>query len=197
VNAENLNNEDLWIKKYYASIEYENLCKKIIVCKLTYKYIGICNWVSKQKLNYSNKCKRKLTEKEINFLMKIKSFSEWIEKYNSEYDPVWLEKYNLCVEYEQKYNKSVTNRLKYKEVMIGAWYNTQKLRYKGNSKDENFKLQEDILNLLLKLDSFKKWINKGNFTNNDKWMNNYNNCLEYEDLHKNIVNIVSYKGLSI
>ena len=94
-----------------VDVALENFCNTIIVGTLEYKYIGIGNWLSKQKLNYSNKGKRKLTEKEINLLIKIKSFSEWIEKYNSEYDPVWLEKYNLCLEYEQKYNKSWKRRV--------------------------------------------------------------------------------------
>ena len=128
-----------------------------------YKNVNIGKFIDNQKQKYKGNLKnrRKLTENELQLLTQLNTFKDWLsnDKTFLNNNQKWMIKYNLCVEYEKTYNKNITQKAKYKDINIGYFIDKQKQRYKGNLNGKR-KLEDNELQLLTQLNTFKDWLNK-------------------------------------
>ena len=180
-------NECNWMNKYNLCLQYEKIYNKNIVKNTIYKDVKIGSWINTQKERYKGKIKQ-LEEFELSLLSKLNTFKNWLDTRILDNDFKWIENYNICVKYEHFTYKNIisTTKDENSQVNIGYWLDTQKKRYKSNGKP----LLEKQINLLLKLNTIKEWLNKNISDKDEKWTKNYESCILYENKYnKNITHI--------
>ena len=95
----------------------------------------------------------------------------------------WLERYKLCEEYENIFNKVIITLCEFKSFKIGEWIKIQKKNYRGVG---NRLLTEEEIQHLSKLKSFSGWLEKeksgenNHLPDKESWQLTYELCLEYE-----------------
>jgi len=196
-----INNDEKWMYIFHLCVEYENIYNNNITHTTRYKDINIGQFIDTQKRSYKGKNgPRRLNENELQLMMQLNRFKDWLndDKTFLSNDEKWINKYNLCIEYEKIYNKNILKRTKYKDVNIGMFIDKQKRTYRGI--DGTRKLKENELRLLMQVNTFKDWLNgdKKFYNNDEKWMHNYNFCVEYEkEFITNIRHTTKYKDINI
>ncbi len=172
-------------------IEFEKENK--MIDSSIYKNIKIGKWISHQRQKFK---KSKLLKEEINKLLQIKNFKNWIDseqdKIKTKKNPGFDEMINLCIEYEKE-NK-ITQTSIYKDIKIGNWIGNIKQDYKNN------KLSKDQILQILRINYFKKWVDeekdKIKAIKNPEFDEMVKLCIEYEKDNKFNSDIV-YKNIRI
>ena len=174
----------IWEENYELLKEYVNLKKIIPKQACIYKEKNIGGWVDRQRFLYRNK---KLNKKRIK---KLESISNWFWEFAI--DKKWNKNFELLKEYvikevRQKENKNKkriyknsylpNGTVKYKNVSIGSWCNTLRMK-----KETLTKIQ------IKKLESIHGWF----WDREEKWNKCYNLLKEYISLgndlpHGNII----------
>lgn len=144
------------------------------VCEDGFK-LGQCIKIFKRSFKMGT-----LKEKYINELTDL-----GIDLSSQNFDDIWMETYNLCIEYIQKFKKEPSCKTIYMNTNIGAWLYNNKDRYKKG------KLDQEKIDLLKKIKTFS-FDKKEEDLN--RWFIMYNLCLEYMNTHKSIYYKEVYKG---
>ncbi len=178
--------EDAWKFKYDLCREYEALYPdKKIKKYCIYKDTKINGWLSYNQ--YAQRIGIISSEK----LAMLENLRSWIP-YNPVVNEVtWMDKYILCVEYE---NLDANNVIKInvisKGIKLHNWLTRNKCRHSHGT------LPDDRLSLLEKL---RSWKPQEGISPEDKWMYRYNLCREYEALNpgQKIKTNLIYKDIKI
>ena len=165
--------KETWQYKYEICLEYEKKYKKKIVMGAKFKNIDISGWVNSQKRSFKAD---KLSKEQIE---KMERLMAWITL-----EGIWQYKYELCVEYEKKKNKKITENVRYKNENIGQWTSGQKSAFNKN------KLSEEQIEKMKKL---MAWA-----TYESEWQRKYELCVAYEKKKNDkIVSNTKYKNEKI
>jgi len=165
-------NEEIWYNKFNTIIEYienNNTLPSRSSLDVENKKMG--EWIQKQKQNYKNKT-GVMNLNDIRFIWE--HFLSKYDKYKTNEDK-WFENFEAVKEYV-KQNKQLPSREYNRDKNIqklANWVNTQKQNYKNKTQIFKnsiiFKLFDEFVNE--NYDLFK--------TNEELWMDNYNELLEY------------------
>ena len=164
-------NDEKWISKYDATIEYIKKYDKLPSKRnenLEIKTLGI--WIGHQHVNYERNLGILNTNEEYKSLWKelLDTYPQFFRTNEEE----WYLSYDKLKEYVDKYKKLPTVTDKENKVIFN-WYETQKKNYK---KEKEIMANETIR---------KEWEefvekNKKLFRHfNDIWMNRYNEAIDY------------------
>jgi hypothetical protein len=116
-------------------------------------------------------------------------------------DNKWSDMLNICYRYEQLKKVAIVHKDIYENCNIGYWITTQKGFLKECHNDKNMNQKKlDRIEKLSRLTTIQEW--KTNPTNDEKWMDKYELCMDYETsgenkIIKKIVHGTKHKGNNI
>ena len=172
--------DDKWNEKYELLLEFVDEFKKLPKQNEEYRDVKICQWISNQCENYKH---GRISIDKIEKLENIKYDDKKIWKWSTNND-IWNDRYELLLEFIEKYKKLPVGKNEYKTIKIGLWCQTQRCKYKKNE------LSEDRIEKLenIKHNNKKIWV-----WVIDQWEENFELLLEfideYERLPRNNENI--------
>lgn len=169
-----------WEMKYDLLKEYVEENDKMTTISSVYKNVQLGRWVNTQRQDYKN---NKISKERIDLLNQIKYFI-WI----IDYDKLWLERYELLVEYINEFNKLPVDKKPielYKSINIGGWVKEQRTNYRKKI------LKTERID---KLNEIKEWF----WSYDNIWNNNYELLNKYIN-EKNMLpkNTTIYKDIKI
>lgn len=197
-------NEINWYEKYALCRDYENLNPdKIITGRIEHgdNQVAIGMWIDRQKERYRGiGTGRKMTDPERELLLQLNTFKHWVKSPNFglSYEHKWMKNYNISIEFEKVRQTDIKYNTEYRDVQIGCWLMYQKKKYKDSLKNGCTKYNTEKYKLLLNLYSFKNWIDRRLYLDDDeKWFSNYELCWEYENLYGVFSTNQTYKNFGI
>ena len=177
--GELIEGKGLWDMKYDLLKEYVEENDKLTTIGTVYKNVQLGRWVNTQRQDYKSD---KISKERIDLLNQIKYFT-WI----IDYDKLWLDRYELLVEYINKFKKYPVrgSGSLYKGINIAGWIQEQRQKYKRKE------LKDERIN---KLNNLKGWV----WNYDDIWNNNYKLLKEYINEKKELPkNSTIYKDIKI
>jgi len=149
-----------WDTKYALCLEYQQLVNKKILYHTEYKGYKIGRWIHYFKSNLKGTGRRNITPKEIELLMKIDTFRNWIESGQTvKLVDKWNVNFQYCLDYEKNtgnlINTSAVNGTIYNYKNLGSWFSTVKACYKGKGSRLLTNEEKEKLKLL---NTFNKWL---------------------------------------
>ena len=147
--------EDDWNRKYKLAKKYYEEHGNLLI---TQKYVvnneneevNLGTWINTQRMRYKGKYKPKLEQYQIELLEQIGMMWE-INEFNKENLNIrWLKNYELAKKYYEEHGNllipsSYIVKIDNKEVNLGTWITTQRMRYKGKSKSKLEQYQIELL----------------------------------------------------
>jgi superfamily II DNA or RNA helicase len=157
---------DAWNDNYNLLKDFIEINNHLPKTDEIYKDIKIGSWLHIQRQNIKQ-CK--LSQDRAELIKSVKYFTM------CERDDTWNSTFNLLNEYVDLYNKLPKHNEIYKNINIGDWITTQRVKYKNN------KLSQDRIK---KIESLEDWIW---FTDYDNiWNTNYNSLKKYVETYNKI-----------
>jgi ribosomal protein S18 len=162
----NLDCKNSWKKNYKFLKNYVTENNKLPEETTIYNEINLGKWTYEQREQYK---KKNIPIK--NRLELEKIYGWW---WSSEYmRDDWKDKYNLLKKYVKKNKKIPLQRIKYKDIALGTWCNTQRRSYK----------RKQLMNYKIKmLEKIDGWF----WTLYSKWHLTFKLITEYIDKNKKI-----------
>jgi superfamily II DNA or RNA helicase len=141
INVKCLNYDEIWKMKYNILVEYINLNKRIPRTSEKYKNINIRAWLGAQK----NKIKSNEDSIYIN-MSKHSLIKECLDEYlKKEKNLIFDEGLKIFLEYINLNKRIPRTSEKYKNINIGNWLNSQKMKIKSNKDDIYIKMSKNAI----------------------------------------------------